>query len=121
MSFISHIHGEEEIEGDKLQALREYFFLIETNDCSINRVECHDKIEELWKTGKDNKYLEYILHNLDIVIKYPINIELTYKQKERHEVKLKSILDKVEDWKKEELNIDMKKKRAKGNTGGNLN
>lgn len=120
MSIISHIHGKEEIETDKLQALREYFFLIETGDASINRVECHEKIETLWNTGKDNRCLEYILSNLDIVINLPIDRQLSYSEKIKFEYTLKRLLDSVKDWKQKDKETAKKGFLKRGKTSGKI-
>ena len=98
MGMISRIHKDGNKELDKKQACREYIFLIETRNISIDRIECHDKFEILWNTGKRNEKLQCILHNLNAFIDYPIGKQLTIKQKLILEKSLFDLLESITDW-----------------------
>lgn len=105
---------------EKLNAIRQYLFFVEINDISMNRIEWHEKIEELWNIDKDNEFLRYILHNLDLTIGLIIDRELSIKEKIKYENKLKILLDGVKDWKERAKEITLKDRLKRGNTSGSL-
>lgn len=104
---------------EKIEACESFIWCIDTNDISMRRVECHEKLEELWNTGKDNEKLRNILHNLDLTIGYPLTIRGLNKYLfKKYSKKLYNLLESVKDWTPTDDDLDKALSRKRGKTSG---
>ena len=86
-------------EDEKLEICKSFIFCIDTNDISMHRVNVHHRLEQAYGVETDNQIMRYILHNLDIVIDYPVNrISLKPYEINNYARKLKKLLDEVPEW-----------------------